>query len=254
MIHIHVEPGKAALGKAAAELGAQAIRAAIASRNEANIVVATGASQFEMLSELVAKEDIDWSRVTAFHLDEYIGMPDTHPASFRRYLRERFATRVPKLAAMHYIDGDAADLNAELDRLNKLIAARPIDVAFAGIGENAHLAFNDPPADFEAKEPYRVVDLDERCRAQQLGEGWFGSLAEVPMQAISMSVQQIMASSLVVLSVPDRRKAEAVRNTVENPVSPEVPASILRRHAACHLFIDTESAALLRQIPSAVAE
>ena len=252
MIHLHLEPGKAALGKAAAELGALGIRATIDGRGAANIIVATGASQFEMLAELVRQRDIDWSRVTAFHLDEYIGLSATHPASFRRYLRERFASLLPGLGAMHYIDGDAANLEGELRRLNALIAARPIDVTFAGIGENGHLAFNDPPADFDASEPYRVVDLDERCRAQQLGEGWFGSLAEVPLQAISMSIRQIMASAMIVLAVPDRRKAEAVRNTIEGPVSPKVPASILQRHPAAHLFLDPESASLLR--PSGTAE
>jgi glucosamine-6-phosphate deaminase len=254
MIHLHVEPSKPALGKAAAELGAAAIRSAIAARSAANIVVATGASQFEMLEVLVTLEGIDWSRVTAFHLDEYIGMPITHPASFRRYLRERFASLLPNLGAMHYIDGDAADLDAELNRLNALIAAHPIDVTFAGIGENAHLAFNDPPADFDATEPYRVVNLDAACRAQQLGEGWFATIDDVPLQAVSMSVRQIMASSLVVLAVPDQRKAEAVRNTIESPVSPAVPASILRRHPACHLFLDPNSSALLKRKDQAVGE
>jgi glucosamine-6-phosphate deaminase len=254
MIHLHVEPSKGALGKAAAEMGAEAIRSAIQARGAANIIVATGASQFEMLAALVTLDGIGWSRVTAFHLDEYIGMPITHPASFRRYLRERFAALLPTLGAMHYIDGDAADLDAELSRLNTLIAAHPIDVTFAGIGENAHLAFNDPPADFDAVEPYRVVNLDAACRAQQLGEGWFATIDDVPLQAVSMSVRQIMASGLVILAVPDQRKAEAVRNTVESPVSPAVPASILRRHPACHLFLDPQSAALLQQTSAAVGE
>lgn len=169
MIQLHLEKTKVDVGRAAAQRGAGVIRRAIAARGEANIVVATGASQFEMLSELTAMA-IDWSKVTAFHLDEYIGMPDDHPASFRRYLRERFASRLPQLRAMHYINGDAPDLKEEISRLNHLIAAAPLDVVFAGIGENAHLAFNDPPADFDTIAPYIVVRLDARCRAQQFGD------------------------------------------------------------------------------------
>jgi len=252
MIEIHVMPDKAALGKAAATLGATAIGRAIAAHGEANIVVATGASQFELLAALVASADIDWSRVTAFHLDEYIAMPPDHPASFRRYLTERFTSHLPTLRAFHFIAGDAPDLGGELARMNTLITQHPIDVTFAGIGENAHLAFNDPPADFDAVEPFRQVKLDERCRAQQFGEGWFPTLDAVPREAISMTVPQIMRSEQVILAVPDRRKAEAVRDTLEGPITPMVPASILRRHPACHLFLDPPSAALLRQTRSTV--
>lgn len=246
---IHVEPTKQSLGEAAAALGASAIRAAIAARGAANVVVATGASQFELLAALVRRDDIDWARVTAFHLDEYIAMPESHPASFRRYLKERFTSRLPALGAFHFIEGDAPDLAAELARIDALIAAHPIDVLFAGIGENAHLAFNDPPADFEATEAFRVVALEERCRRQQFGEGWFPTLDDVPHEAISMTIPQMMRAGLVVLAVPDSRKAQAVRDTIEGPVTPDVPASILRRHSACHLFLDPPSAALLRQIP-----
>lgn len=253
-MRIHVEPNKKKLGDKAAELGAKAIRAAIKARGGANVVVATGASQFELLGALVTQDDIDWSRVTAFHLDEYVAMPDTHPASFRRYLRERFTAHLPALGAFHFIEGDAADPAAELARINALISRHPIDVTFAGIGENAHLAFNDPPADFDAPEPFHVVELDDRCRRQQFGEGWFATLEDVPARAISMTVRQIMKSGLVVLAVPDRRKAEAVRDTLEGPITPMVPASVLRRHGNCHLFLEPESAALLRHIPDAVTE
>ncbi|MDQ0467810.1 glucosamine-6-phosphate deaminase [Labrys wisconsinensis] len=246
---IHVEPTKQSLGEAAAALGASAIRAAIAARGAANVVVATGASQFELLAALVRRDDIDWARVTAFHLDEYIAMPESHPASFRRYLKERFTSRLPALGAFHFIEGDAPDLAAELARIDALIAAHPIDVLFAGIGENAHLAFNDPPADFEATEAFRVVALEERCRRQQFGEGWFPTLDDVPHEAISMTIPQMMRAGLIVLAVPDSRKAQAVRDTIEGPVTPDVPASILCRHSACHLFLDPPSAALLRQIP-----
>ena len=254
MMQIRIEPDRNAVGNAAAALGGDAIRAAIEARGAANIVVATGASQFELLAALVQRQDVDWSRVTAFHLDEYVGLPASHPASFRRYLRERFTSRVPGLRAFHPIAGDAADLAAELARLGALIARHPIDVSFAGIGENGHLAFNDPPADFDAAEPFRVVELDERCRRQQLGEGWFPTLDDVPRQAVSMTVPQVMKSGLLVLAVPDARKAEAVRDTLEGPVTPMVPASVLRRHPACHLFLDPGSAALLRQVPGRLGE
>jgi glucosamine-6-phosphate deaminase len=254
MIHIHLASSKEALGQAAASRGADAIRAAIAKRGAANIVVATGASQFEMLAALVRSDGIDWSRVTAFHLDEYIGMPAEHPASFRRYLKERFTSGLPGLGKFHFIEGDVPDLAAELSRMNALIARHQIDVTFAGIGENAHLAFNDPPADFEADEAFRVVALDEKCRRQQFGEGWFPTFAEVPQEAISMTVPQIMKSALVILAVPDRRKAEAVRDVIEGPITPMVPASILRRHPNCHLFLDPQSAALLRRVPEAAGE
>jgi glucosamine-6-phosphate deaminase len=254
MIHIHITPSKDALGLAAASRGADAIREAIAKRGSANIVVATGASQFEMLAGLVKLEGIDWSRVTAFHLDEYIGMAPDHPASFRRYLEERFTSLLPKLGRFHFIEGDAPDLAAELSRMNALIARHPTDVTFAGIGENAHLAFNDPPADFDADEAFRVVALDEKCRRQQFGEGWFPAFEDVPREAISMTVPQIMRSALVILAVPDRRKAEAVRNTLEGPITPMVPASVLRRHPDCHLFVDPQSAALLRRVPETAGE
>lgn len=250
MIETQVLPDKAAVGRAAAACGGGAIKAAIAQRGEASIVVATGASQFETLAELV-RADIDWSRVTAFHLDEYIGMPETHPASFRGYLRARFLAHVPALRAFHFVEGDAPDLAAELARLNNLLRVHPVDVTFAGIGENAHLAFNDPPADFEATEAFKVVALDERCRRQQFGEGWFPSLEAVPREAISMTIHQIMTSALIVLAVPDRRKADAVRATLQDPISVDVPASILRRHAACHLFLDPDSAAHVEQHPGA---
>lgn len=254
MLHIHVEPDKQALGAAAAALGAEAIRAAIEARGAANVVIATGASQFEMLAALVRQAGIDWSRVTCFHLDEYVAMPPTHPASFRRYLKERFTSKLPSLGAFHFIDGDVPDPNVEIARINALIARHPIDVTFAGIGENAHLAFNDPPADFETTVPFQMVALDDRCRRQQFGEGWFPTLDDVPHEAISMTVNQIMKSALVVLAVPDKRKAEAVRDTIEGPITPMVPASILRRHAGCHLFLDPQSAALLREVPEVVGE
>ena len=243
---LEILPDKAALGAAAAEAGAGAIRAAIGQRGEATIVVATGASQFEMLDHLVAAPGIDWSKVVAFHLDEYVGIAKTHAASFRRYLQERFVDRLPTLEAFVAIAGDAPDLAAEIARLNALIAARAVDVCFAGIGENCHLAFNDPPADFDVETPYLRVALDEACRRQQHGEGWFATLAEVPRDAISMSIAEIMRAKRLIISVPDARKAPAVRAAVEGEMSPLHPASVLQRHAACTLFLDRPAASLLR--------
>lgn len=241
-MEIIISENKQELGKKAAEKGASLIRKAIQENGEANIIVATGVSQFEMLAELV-KENIDWSKVTAFHLDEYIGIPDTHPASFRKYLKERLADIVP-LKKINYINGDV-DPREECERLKELIDKVTIDVVFIGIGENCHIAFNDPPADFETKEPYIVVQLDAACRQQQLGEGWFPTIDDVPMQAISMSVHQIMKSKAIICSVPDERKADAIKKTIDSTVSPRVPSSILKEHKATWLYLDKYSASLL---------
>jgi len=233
-----------AMGKAAAETAARILREAIARKGRAAFIAATGASQFGFLAHLVAAPGIAWERTTMFHLDEYIGMSADHPASFRRYLRERLTSRAP-IGTVHLIEGDAPNLEKELDRLNRLLAATPIDVAFVGVGENGHLAFNDPPADFEVDTPYLIVNLDQACRRQQLGEGWFKSLEDVPKRAISMSIRQIMKSAHIICTVPDRRKAKAVKACLEGEIGPMVPASILRRHPQCFLFLDREAAGLL---------
>jgi len=236
---------KEMMGQAAAEAAAGGIRDAVAQRGQANLILATGASQFEMLEHLVATGGIDWSKVVMFHLDEYIGLGPEHPASFRKYLQQRFVERVGNLQAAHFVDGDAEDPEQECERLGALIQAHPIDVACIGIGENGHLAFNDPPADFETEEPYLLVQLDQRCRKQQLGEGWFETLEQVPSQAISMSIRQILRSRRLVVTVPDRRKAEAVKNALAGSVTPDCPASILREHANCSMFLDKAAGALL---------
>lgn len=234
---LHIFDSKVEMGKAAAECAASQLQRAIATRGEANLILATGASQFEMLASLV-EQPVDWSKVTVFHLDEYIGLSDEHPASFRKYLRERFEEKVEDLGAFHYVNGEAEDPEAECDRLGALISGLTIDVACIGIGENGHLAFNDPPADFDTERPYLVVELSTRCRQQQLGEGWFPSLDDVPTHAISMSIQQIMKSEAIVCTVPDARKAEAVQRTFEDPISPQIPASILRQHSQCDMYVD----------------
>ncbi|WP_127752871.1 glucosamine-6-phosphate deaminase [Devosia sp. 1566] len=244
---ISICPDKPALGTAAAEHGARLIREAIAQHGEAHVVLATGASQFEMLEQLLQAE-IEWSAVSFYHLDEYVGLPVTHGASFRRYLRERFLDRLPGYKSFLAINADAADLDAELARLNGALAGQRIDVCFAGIGENCHLAFNDPPADFDYDQPYLVVDLDAACRQQQFGEGWFETLEAVPTRAISMSIRRIMACEALILAVPDERKAKAVQAAVEGPVSNLFPASIVQQHPDAGLYLDPAAASLLRPV------
>lgn len=233
------------LAEAASVEAADLIREAIAARGEAYLIAATGASQFEFLDALVRQPDIDWGQVNFFHLDEYVGLPKTHPASFRRYLQERIVDRIQP-RAFHFLNGDAPDPAAECRRVGELISRQTIDAAFVGIGENGHLAFNDPPADFETEEPYLIVNLDEACRRQQVGEGWFESIDAVPTQAISMSIQQILKAGNVLCVVPDRRKATAVRDCLDLAVSPLHPASILQQHPRTTVYLDTESAALLK--------
>jgi glucosamine-6-phosphate deaminase len=232
------------LGKAAGKVAAQLIRDAVATNGSANIILATGTSQFETLKELIAVNVIDWRKVVMFHLDEYISLPITHPASFRKYLQERFLSQIPKLKDAWLINGET-DVTQECKRLGNLIKKYPIDVALIGIGENGHLAFNDPPADFETDEPYLIVELDNACKKQQMGEGWFQSLEEVPQRAISMSVKQILKSKHIICSVPGTRKAIAVKNTLEKEISNFYPSGILRTHSNCTLFIDEDSASTL---------
>jgi glucosamine-6-phosphate deaminase len=241
---IHISPNPLELGKQAGIRAASLIRETITKNGSANIILATGTSQFETLNQLIAEPEIDWRTVTMFHLDEYIGLPITHPASFRKYLLERFVSKVKTLKASHLIDGEA-NAKEECERLGKLINENAIDVALVGIGENGHLAFNDPPADFETEEPYIVVELDEACRMQQLGEGWFKSLDEVPRQAISMSIKQILKSKHIICSVPDQRKAVAVKNSFENPLSNFFPATSLQQHLNCTCVLDSHSASML---------
>ena len=243
-MEIRVFDTKVELGQAAARDATKIINQAISERDVAYVIAATGASQFEFLDSLGRKE-VDWTKVVFFHLDEYVGLPESHPASFRRYLKERIVSRVHP-QNFHFINGEAGDVYMECRRVGDLIAQQTIDVAFVGIGENGHLAFNDPPADFDTEEPYIVVDLDDTCRQQQVGEGWFKSIAEVPAQAISMSIRQILKSRNILCIVPDQRKAEAVRASVELGVSPQRPASILQQHERVTLYLDCGSSSLLK--------
>jgi glucosamine-6-phosphate deaminase len=239
-MNVRVFDNKRSMGEAASLQAAAAIRTAIRDRGRARIVAATAASQAEFLGCLTSAEGIDWPQVEAFHLDEYIGLPITHPGSFRKMLLEQL---VNKTGIVHYhlLDGDG-DVPVVIHRLNEAISSAPIDIIFLGIGENAHLAFNDPPADFET---YLVVNLDEACRRQQVGEAWFKDISQVPKQAISMSVRQILKARELVAVAPDSRKAEAVKACVEGDISPMAPASILRTHPNATIYLDTNSAALL---------
>jgi len=242
-VYLKVFPDKNALAIAAAAQAAKTIRDAIAEGGSARMIAATGASQFEFLERLTAAPDIDWTRVEMFHLDEYLELPASHPASFRKYLRERLIDKVG-ITRFHLLDGERnpAEMIAEVAAE---IWKAPIDIAFVGIGENGHLAFNDPPADFETDEAYIVVDLDDACRRQQLGEGWFKSLDEVPRRALSMTVRQVLKAKQIICVVPDTRKAEAVKKCFEGEISAMAPASILRTHPDTFVYLDQHSAALL---------
>ncbi|MDF1824518.1 MAG: glucosamine-6-phosphate deaminase [Verrucomicrobiales bacterium] len=247
-MHIHRSIDPRTSGAQAAKSGAEKIREALRLQSTANIIVATGASQFSMLEALLAEPDIAWERITIFHLDEYAGLPIDHPASFRQYLWDRFVKQLPHPPrAFHPLNGEI-DAEAECLRVGELISSITIDVAFIGIGENGHIAFNDPPADFETKEPYHVVNLDEACRKQQFGEGWFPTLDSVPRRAISMSVKEILRSRHIICTVPDERKAEAVKNAAEGKVTNLVPASILQTHSSTELFLDEAAAGLLSTV------
>lgn len=243
-MQLHIHPDEHKLGQTAGKEAAALLRTIIASRDAANLVIATGTSQFGILETLVSAPGIAWEKVTLFHLDEYVGISATHKASFRRYIQDRFISKVGKLAQTFLINGETI-LSDECRRLSQAISDHPTDLALVGIGENGHLAFNDPPANFETETPYIMVDLDDACRRQQLGEGWFKSLHEVPLKAISMSVQQIMKSRHIICSVPGQRKAKAVHDAFVNEITNRCPASILRKHSDCHIHLDAQSASML---------
>ena len=247
---VKVFEDKLSLSLAAAKQAANAVRRAILDRGRARIIAATGASQLDFLDALTRAENIAWQQVEMFHLDEYVGLPITHPASFRKYLLERLIHKAG-ITQYHLLDGDG-DPREVVRRIGETLKLAPVDIAFAGIGENGHLAFNDPPADFQTEEPYLVVNLDEACRRQQVGEAWFAELSEVPPQAISMSVRQILKAKEIIAVVPDARKAQAVKLCFEGEISPMAPASILRAHPATTLYLDSESAGLLS--PATLAE
>jgi len=247
-MRIYIGKDKLDMAVQAAQTAGDRIREAIRLRGEARIIVATGASQFEFLAALVKESGIDWTKVTGFHLDEYVGISAAHKASFRRYMRERFVSKTPQpLKAFNEVNGEAADPNGEIARLEKLLRIAPIDVACVGIGENGHLAFNDPPADIDCERAYKIVLLDDKCRDQQVGEGWFATRADVPTHAFSMSMKQILWSKCIVCTCPDARKAEAVKGAFEGPVTNMLPSSFMQLHPDCRVFLDPASASLLRR-------
>jgi glucosamine-6-phosphate deaminase len=243
-MQLKIFPDRTSLSRDAAGQAANAIRRAISERGRARIIAATGAAQFEFLEVLTTDSGIDWAKVEGFHLDEYVGLPATHAASFCKFLMDRLVSKTG-IARFHWLEGDAGDLSAMVREVSKQLASALVDIAFVGIGENGHIAFNDPPADFTTEDPYIIVNLDEPCRRQQVGEGWFADISQVPQRAISMSAQQILKAKEIVAVVPDRRKAQAVKACLEGEIGPMAPASILRRHANTTLYLDKDSASLL---------
>jgi glucosamine-6-phosphate deaminase len=250
-VHIKRFDDKKQMAKVAAEEAATILREAIREKGKARIIAATGAAQFAFLEVLTGLPDIDWQNVEMFHLDEYIGIPESHPASFCRFLKERLIQKTG-ITQHHLLHGDLDPVAVIRDAGNALAAA-PIDVAFVGIGENGHLAFNDPPADFQTEKPYLIVELDEACRRQQLGEGWFATLEDVPRRAISMSIRQILKAKKIICFVPDARKAKAVHACFDGEISPAAPASILRTHEHTNVYLDKESTSLLSPATSVSA-
>jgi glucosamine-6-phosphate deaminase len=244
-VQVNVLPSKTEAGSSAARHAAKSLQRVLTKSDTARIIAATGASQLDFLQFLTATPGIDWNRVEMFHLDEYIGLPETHPASFRRYLMERFI-RKTGIRRYHLLDGEQNPA-VVVEAVGKELKSAPIDIAFVGIGENGHLAFNDPPADFETDKPYLIVELDEACRSQQVNEGWFKSISEVPARAISMSAKQILESREIIAIVPGAQKARAVKACLEGEIGPMAPASILRTHPNTTIYLDTESASLLTE-------
>jgi glucosamine-6-phosphate deaminase len=240
---VKVYQDKISLSRAAAEQASGALRRAIRDQGHARIIVATGASQLDFLDSVTRAEGIDWQRVEMFHLDEYIGLPITHPASFRKYLLERLIHKTG-IKNYHLLNGEG-NTEEVVRSVSEALRSAPVDLAFVGVGENGHLAFNDPPADFRSEDAYLIVNLDEACRRQQVNEGWFADISEVPRQAISMSVRQILKAKGIIAVVPDERKAQAVKLCIEGEINPMAPASILRTHPATTLYLDRESASLL---------
>jgi glucosamine-6-phosphate deaminase len=240
---LRVFQDKTSLARTAAHQAAEAITSAIAARGRARVVAATGAAQFEFLEVLTAAPGIDWKRVELFHLDEYIGLPASHPASFCGFLQERLISKTG-ISSYHLLNGEG-DPNEVVQLASAAIRLSPIDIAFVGIGENGHLAFNDPPADFQTEEPFIIVNLDEACRQQQVGEGWFQNLSEVPTRALSMSVRQVLKSQEIICIVPDTRKAKAIQACFDGEISPLAPASILQTHPNTTIYLDKNSAGLL---------
>ena len=243
-LDVHVAVSNDELSAAAAEAFASAVRCALMEKAEIAVILATGNSQLSFARIVGERDDIDWSRISILHMDEYLGMREGHPASFRRWIQENIVQRVgPK--AFHGVQGDHEPVEEELERYAGLLRELDPAICVMGIGENGHLAFNDPPADFETRDLIRVADLDEACRKQQVGEGHFASLEDVPHQALTLTVHALLRPETVLVLTPAARKARAVKVTLEGPVTPSCPASILQTQPQAHLYLDQESASLL---------
>jgi len=246
---VNIHKNKKEASKEAALQADSILNETIHQKGTATFIMATGVSQLDFIQYLVTEGNVDWSKTKMFHLDEYIGLLETHPASFRKYLQEKFISKVDKIKKINLINGDAANPQKECDRLKQILKNEIVDIAFVGIGENGHLAFNDPPANFEIEDPYIIVNLDDKCRKQQVREGWFNSLEEVPQQAISMSIKQIMKSKNIICTIPGKRKAQAVKDCFgTDKISPMYPSSILKKHKNCFVFLDFDSAKYLSKI------
>ena len=243
---VRVYESQESMAAAAAVFVAAGLRTAVSLRGNATLVAATGKSQLKFLQALTGIEAVPWERISLFHLDEYVGLPKGHPADFQDYLKEHLVDRVHPAEA-HFIDGRTGDPETERQRYGSLLAAREVDLCFLGIGENCHLAFNDPPADFKNSDPFLLVKINESSRAQQFGEGWFASLEDVPRRAITISMNRILKSRCLVIVAPEMRKARAVKDALERPVDPRYPATVLKRHPDAHLFLDIDSASQLER-------
>ena len=242
---VEIYETSAAASVAAAEKAAEIMARALQERNHSRIIVGTGNSQAALIDALLQVPGLSWRNVEVFHMDEYVGISDAHPASFRRWLREHIAQKV-ELDAVRYLDADAEDLVQEAERYTALLNSGPIDVAFVGFGENGHIAFNDPhAADFQDPETVKVVELDEMCRSQQVGEGHFSSLDVVPKNALTLTCPALMSAKHIVSCVPEKRKAVAVRDATEGPLTTDCPASLIFTHPRAYTYLDVESASLL---------
>jgi len=243
---INIYSNKKETSKEAALQAASILNKAICQKGTATFVIATGVSQLDFIEHLITEGNVDWSKTRMFHLDEYIGLPETHPASFRKYLKEKFISKVGRIKESNLINGDAVDPQKECDRLNRILQNEIVDIAFVGVGENGHLAFNDPPANFEIEDPFIVVNLTKSCRKQQVGEAWFNSIKDVPQKAISMSIKQIMKAKNIICTIPGERKAQAVKDCFgTDNISPMYPSSVLKKHKNCFVFLDFDSAKYL---------
>jgi len=243
---INIYSNKKETSKEAALQAASILNKAICQKGTATFVIATGVSQLDFIEHLITEGNVDWSKTRMFHLDEYIGLPETHPASFRKYLKEKFISKVDRIKESNLINGDAVDPQKECDRLNRILQNEIVDIAFVGVGENGHLAFNDPPANFEIEDPFIVVNLTKSCRKQQVGEAWFNSIKDVPQKAISMSIKQIMKAKNIICTIPGERKAQAVKDCFgTDNISPMYPSSVLKKHKNCFVFLDFDSAKYL---------